>query len=269
MGAGQRSSMDLKGPELWPGRVNESSRQGFSTVNDTNHVNVDCLHQAFEAQVRETPDALAATCEGQSLTYRELNGRANQLAHYLRKLHVGPEVPVGFCVNRSLDTLIGLLGILKAGGAYVPLDPALPRERMRFMVEDAKLGVFVTQERIGEQLGQPDGILVKLDSDSKLIAQERDDDPIATASSDNLAYVIYTSGSTGQPKGVQIVHRALTNFLCSMRQKPGLSAADILLSVTTLSFDIAGLELYLPLICGARVVIASREASGDGRLSKN
>src|SRR5437660_118077 len=223
----------------------------------------------FEAQVERSPDAIAAVYEEQALTYDTLNHKANQLAHHLKKCGVGPETLVGLAVNRSLDMLIGALGILKSGGAYVPLDPAFPRERLRFMIDDARLAIFVTQEELAAQLDQSDAVLVKLDSDSDLIVRESVENPISNITANNLAYVTYTSGSTGQPKGVQIEHRALTNFLCSMRRKPGFTAEDIFLSVTTLSFDISGLELFLPLICGARVVIAPRDAMIDGRLLKD
>src|SRR5438132_6661140 len=220
----------------------------------------------FEAQAKRSPAAIAAVCEDQVLTYDALNRKANQLAHHLRKRGVGPETLVGLAVNRSLEMLIGALGILKAGGAYVPLDPAFPRERLRFMIDDARLAIFVTQEELAAQLDQSDAVVVKLDSDSDLIVRESVENPILNITANNLAYVTYTSGSTGQPKGVQIEHRALTNFLCSMRREPGFTAEDIFLSVTTLSFDISGLEFFLPLICGARVVIAPRDAMIDGRL---
>ena len=223
----------------------------------------------FEAQAKRSPAAIAAIYENQTLTYDALNRKANQLAHHLNKRGVGPETLVGLAVNRSLEILIGALGILKAGGAYVPLDPAFPRERLRFMADDAKLAIFVTQEEIAAQLDQSDAVLVKLDSDSDLIERESIENPISDLTPSNLAYVIYTSGSTGQPKGVQIEHRGLTNFLSSMRREPGITASDILLSVTTLSFDISGLELFLPLICGASVVIAPRDATIDGRLLKD
>src|SRR2546428_7060808 len=223
----------------------------------------------FEAQAKRSPAAIAAIYENQTLTYDALNRKANQLARHLNKRGVGPETLVGLAVNRSLEMLIGTLGILKAGGAYVPLDSAYPRERLRFMIDDAKLAIFVTQEEIAAQLDQSDDLLVKLDSHSDLIERESIENPISNLTPNNLAYLIYTSGSTGQPKGVQIQHRALTNFLSSMRREPGLTAEDILLSVTTLSFDISGLELLLPLICGARVIIAPRDATNDGRLLKD
>src|SRR6266568_2635217 len=223
----------------------------------------------FEAQAKRSPAAIAAVYEDRVLTYDALNRKANQLAQHLRKRGVGPETLVGLAVNRSLEMLIGALGILKAGGAYVPLDPAFPRERLRFMIDDAKLAIFVTQEAIAKQLDQSGAVLVKLDSDSDLIARESVENLLSNLTPNNLAYVTYTSGSTGQPKGVQIEHRALTNFLCSTRREPGITVSDILLSVTTLSFDISGLELFLPLICGGSLVIAPRDATIDGQLLKD
>lgn len=223
----------------------------------------------FEDQVSRSPDAVAAVFENERLTYAALNRRANQLAHHLQGLGVGPETLVGLAVERSMSMLIAALAILKAGGAYVPLDPAFPRERLRFMIEDAGLAYFVTQAGVIEESANQDSICVRLDADRGMIGRENDANPTPAVTAENLAYVIYTSGSTGQPKGVQVAHGALTNFLCSMRREPGLTANDTLLSVTTLSFDIAGLELYLPLICGARVVIAGRETTGDGRLLGN
>jgi amino acid adenylation domain-containing protein len=223
-----------------------------------------CIHQLFEAQVEKTPDAVAVVFENQQLTYRELNQRANQLAHYLQELGVKPEVLVGICVERSLDMVIGLLGILKAGGAYVPLDPAYPQERLAFMIEDARSPVLLTQQRLVEALPEHKAQIVCLDADWEEIAQESQENPVSEAMANKLAYVIYTSGSTGQPKGVQILHGALANFLSAMHLTLGLSQEDILLSVTTISFDIAALELYLPLIVGARLVVVSREVAADG-----
>jgi amino acid adenylation domain-containing protein len=254
-----------------------------------------CLHQLFEEQVERSPDAIAVVFEDQQLTYRELDQRADQLAHHLQNLGVKSEVLVGICVERSLEMIIGILGILKAGGAYVPLDPAYPKERLAFMLEDAQVSVLLTQQRLLEILPEHRAEIICLDADGEAIQADNcsliqnsppqpplvrgeykeellslgDTDgckgEVKSLNSSNLAYVIYTSGSTGKPKGVQISHRALVNFLCSMRLKPGLTKQDRLLCVTTLSFDIAGLELYLPLIVGARVVIASREVAADGR----
>jgi amino acid adenylation domain-containing protein len=223
-----------------------------------------CIHQLFEAQVERTPEAVAVVFEGEQLTYRELNQRANQLAHHLQQLGVGSEVLVGLCVERSLDMVVGLLGILKAGGAYVPLDPGFPSERIAFMVEDAQTSVLVTQQRLLTQLPSQSTNVVCLDADAAVLAQQSETNPLSTATAANLAYVIYTSGSTGRPKGVQIPHRSVVNFMLSMREQPGLAAEDTLLAVTTLSFDIAALELFLPLIVGARVIVAGRDIVADG-----
>lgn len=223
-----------------------------------------CVHQLFEAQVQRTPDAIAVIFESEQLTYWELNRRANQLAYHLRHLGVGPSVLVGICVERSLGMVVGLLGILKAGGAYVPLDPGFPPERIAFMLEDAKASVLVTKRYLTSQLPQHGAKVVCLDSDNTVLGQQSETNLFSTATPGNLAYVIYTSGSTGHPKGVQIIHRAVINFLQSMREKPGLKAEDILLAVTTLSFDIAGLELFLPLVVGARVIVAGSDVVADG-----
>ncbi len=223
-----------------------------------------CIHQWFEEQAAQTPHAVAAVFKDRRLTYAELNARANQIAHQLVKLGVGPESLVGICVERSLEMVAGLLGILKAGGAYVPLDPAYPRERIDFILNETNVAVLLTQERLAVELRGVVARVICLDSDWNLIAKESAADLETKVSPENLAYVIYTSGSTGKPKGVQIRHRAVVNLLQSMRRKPGLNAHDALLAVTTLSFDIAGLELFLPLCAGAKLVIASREATVDG-----
>ncbi len=224
----------------------------------------DLIHQ----QVDRTPDAVAAIFEDRQLTFRQLDDRANQLAHRLRNLGVGPGVLVGICVERSLDMLVGLLALWKAGGAWVPLDPAYPADRLAFMLEDSAPRVLLTQLSLEKRLPAHQAQTVFLDAPladrTGNPAQPYPDAP----DPNHLAYVLYTSGSTGQPKGVRISNRALVNFLTSMQREPGLTAGDTLLAVTTLSFDIAGLELFLPLISGARVVIAGREVAADGvRLS--
>ncbi len=227
-----------------------------------------CVHQLIEDQAGRTPDAVAVVFGDQSLTYAELNGRANQLAHHLRALGVGTqsqaEVRVGLYLHRSLELVIALLGILKAGGAYVPLDPTYPTARLEFMVADAQIDVLVTQQALMATSPRHEGITLCLDHDWPQIAQQPTSTPPGSVGADHLAYVIYTSGSTGQPKGVQIPHRALTNFLHAMRQVPGMEADDTLLAVTTIAFDIAGLELFLPLLVGARLVLVSRAEATDG-----
>ena len=231
----------------------------------SNYPKDKCIHELFEAQVDRSPNAVAVVFEDKQLTYRELNRRANQLAHHLRNLGVGPEALVGLCVERSLEMVVALLGILKSGGAYVPLDPTYPSERLAFMLADAQVSVLLTQQQLVEKLSAHRAPLVCLEAEWTGLAGESQDNPVSSVAAANLAYVIYTSGSTGKPKGVQITHRALVNFLHSMRQRPGLTSQDTLLAVTTISFDIAGLELYLPLTVGARVVMVRREVAADGR----
>jgi amino acid adenylation domain-containing protein len=224
-----------------------------------------CIHKLFEAQVEQTPNAVAVVFENQQLTYHELNIRANKIAHHLQTLGAGPEVLVGICVDRSLDMVVGLLGILKAGGAYVPLDPAYPTERLALMLEDAQVQVLLTQSHLTHKLPESTAHIVCLDADWEIISGKGEANVVSDVTGDNLAYVIYTSGSTGKPKGVQLTHKSATNFLNSMQQEPGLTESDILLAVTTISFDIAVLELYLPLLVGAKVVVVSREVAIDGK----
>jgi amino acid adenylation domain-containing protein len=226
------------------------------------------IHELFEEQVKRTPAAVAVVYEGQSLTYTELNGRANQLARYLREKGVESDQLVGICVERSLEMVVGLLGILKAGGAYVPLDPNYPTERLAYMLNDATPMVLLIQERLRERVPETAAEVIALDSEWSDIAEceEEDLDPRALQlTSRHLAYVIYTSGSTGHPKGVMVEHAGLVNFLSSMQQSPGIHATDCMLAVTTVSFDIAALEIYLPLLNGAKLILASREAASDAQ----
>ena len=222
-----------------------------------------CIHQLIEEQVERTPDAVAVVFEDQSITYRELNHRANQVAHHLSSLGVGAEVLVGICVERSLEMIVSLLGILKAGGSYVPLDPAYPQERLQYMVKDSQLPVLITQEVLREKFSAHNIQMVCIDTDWNAIAEQKKVNLNSGVVATNLAYTIYTSGSTGKPKGVQICHDAAVNFLRSMHRNPGLTADDCFLAVTTISFDIAVLELYLPLLVGARIVLATREVAAD------
>ncbi|MEA5549509.1 amino acid adenylation domain-containing protein [Anabaena cylindrica UHCC 0172] len=224
-----------------------------------------CIHQLFAAQAEKTPDAVAVIFGEQQLTYGELNAQANQLAHYLQSLGVGAEVLVGICVERSLEMIIALLAVLKAGGAYVPLDPAYPQQRLSLVLSDSQLSVLLTQSKLLAQLPENQAQIVCLDRDWDHIATQSTDNLEVSVNPDNLAYVIYTSGSTGKPKGVQIMHRSVVNFLHFMGNHLQLTEEDRLLSVTTLSFDIAVLEIFLPLTLGARLVLVSREETFDGK----
>ncbi len=220
----------------------------------------------LEEQAAKTPDAIAVVYEDDVLSYAQLNQRANQLAHYLTKHGVGPDVLVGLCLERSTDMVIGILGILKSGGAYVPLDPSFPQSRLSYMVEDSQMSVLLTHRGLEKRLELRSLTIVHLDADRNAIAMSSTKSSGLPSTDDrNRAYVLYTSGSTGKPKGVEISHSALVNFLLSMQREPGFRATDTLLAVTTLSFDIAGLEIYLPLLTGGRVVLASREDAHDPR----
>ena len=220
------------------------------------------VHQRFEAQAARAPHSAAITCGTVTLTYRELNARANQIAHWLRQHGVRPEKLVGVCVERSIDAIATLLGILKAGGAYVPMDPAFPQQRLAQIFEDSKPEVMITQAALATAL-LPFAKHTLLVNTTELASLSREN-LRCEVQPQHLAYVIFTTGSTGRPKGVQIEHRSLLNFLVSMTREPGISATDILLAVTTLSFDIAGLEVFLPLINGAHVVLAEPQVVIDG-----
>nr|ASR75187.1 AptC [Nostoc sp. KVJ2] len=237
---------------------------------DINYPKNQTLVSLFEQQVAKTPDNIAVVFEDQSLSYQELNQKANQLAHYLLELKKEQQLPdnplIGICVERSLLMVIGLFAILKAGGAYVPIDPSYPRDRIYLMLEDSNASVLLTTNPIQKELP-----LEKLKNSCQVVFLEPEisvnqtlNNPNLQSSPDDLAYVIYTSGSTGRPKGVSICHSSLTNFLYSMKEKPGIAASDTLLAITTISFDIAALEIYLPLIVGAKLVLVSREIASDG-----
>lgn len=223
-----------------------------------------CIHHLFEEQVERTPDAVAVVCEGQDLTYRELNSRANKLAHYLQYLGVKPETFVGIYVERSLEMVVGLLGILKAGAAYVPLDPAYPQERVDYILSDSEANFMITSSPLVTFLPQQETQMICLDTDANVISQQNPENPNSEVKSNNLSYIIYTSGSTGKPKGVQICHQSLVNFIKSMSNKPGLTTQDRLLAITTICFDIHALEIYLPLTVGATIILVSRQVAQDG-----
>ena len=221
-----------------------------------------CLHQRFAAQVERTPNAVAVVYEGQELTYRELHRRANQLAHSLQRVGVGPEVLVGLCVPRSFDMVVGLLGILKAGGAYVPLDPTYPRERLAFMLADSGLRVLVTQQRLFSELPATDAHVICLDRDGDAIAGAPIAAPSCAVSLNNLAYVMYTSGSTGQPKGVAMSHRPLANLIAwQLRDMPEPQPRT--LQFAPLSFDVSLQEMFSTWCAGGTLVLIGEETRRD------
>ncbi len=220
------------------------------------------LHGLVSAAVMLSPDRTAVRCGGESLSYAELESRSNALAARLQAAGAKRGDLIGVHLERSCDIAPSLLAILKCGAAYVPMDPAFPAERLGFMVEDAHMPVILSQASIHLTLPPSAAHVLLIDEPCGLL---RTFNPAESAGEDT-AYVIFTSGSTGRPKGVRIPHRAVVNFLNSMRREPGLTASDILLSVTTLSFDISGLEIFLPLTTGAEVVIATRETTLDGQL---
>ena len=220
------------------------------------------LHQWFEAQARQTPHAVAVVCHRRSWTYDELNRRAAILAARLRKVGVKKGTLAAICTDRSFDMVAGILAILKAGGAYLPLDPEFPKERLKLIIDDARPPVLLTQRDLLETLPQSNARTVLCDDDAEF-GEEDAPNVVVHVESEDLAYVLYTSGSTGKPKGVGVPHRAVVNLLASMQREPGLHAKDSLLAVTTLSFDIAALEIFLPLVTGGRLILASRDIAAD------
>ncbi len=229
----------------------------------------ETLHGLLQAQAARTPEAPALTCEDRSLSYGELDRLSNQVAHALRELGVHPDDLVAVFMERSSAMMVALLGILKAGGAYVPVDPSYPEARIAHMLEDSGARLILTQDSLRGRLPAAHPGVLCLDSGWSALSAQPPSAPAPAAGPDNLAYVIYTSGSTGRPKGVQIEHRAVVNFLHAMRERPGLGAGDTLLAVTTISFDIHVLELFLPLAVGGRILLAGRDSITDpGRLGR-
>ena len=221
-----------------------------------------CIHELFAEQAARTPNAVAAVFEDQRLTYRELNSRANKLAHHLRALGVGPDVLVGLCVERSLEMLIGLLGILKAGGAYVPLDPAYPQERLTFMLEDARPAVVLVQGPLRGRLPATWEPCVSLE-DIAALSSLPDDGPPCVSAPEHLAYVLYTSGSTGRAKAVAVEHRGASNLAQTQAKALGIGPESRVLQFTSLSFDVSVLEISLSLCHGGSLHIGSADRVGD------
>jgi amino acid adenylation domain-containing protein len=215
----------------------------------------------FKRQVAQRPDAIAVVAADRTLCYADLDESAERLAEKLKALGVGRDVLVGVCLSRSARLLVALLAVLKAGGAYVPLDPEYPAERLTSMLDDSQARVLISETGVIDRFSEPTASVLLFDELPELSTIVRSKREVVVPAPDDLAYVIYTSGSTGKPKGVQVTQRGLTNFLCSMQREPGITSSDVVQAITTVCFDIAGLELFLPLIAGARVVIGDREVS--------
>ncbi|HED35570.1 MAG TPA: amino acid adenylation domain-containing protein, partial [Gammaproteobacteria bacterium] len=246
--------------------LTEKDRQFITESNNTSrsYPDTQCIHHIISQQVKLSPQAIAISYNGEDLSYQQLEDKSDKLAQHLSTAGVGADQLVALCVHRSADMLIAMLAILKSGAAYLPLDPDYPVDRIAFILQDADVSVMITQASIVDMLPQGNIKNVLLDTgwDEQL-------PPVTTVNRvnvnpDNVAYTIYTSGSTGKPKGVLVPHGAVVNFLSSMSEKPGMKAGDVLLAVTTLSFDIAVLELFLPLFNGAKIELADRDAAADG-----
>ncbi|MBD0308416.1 MAG: amino acid adenylation domain-containing protein, partial [Microcoleus sp. T1-bin1] len=255
----------VKNPEVAISQVDIlSDRDRLQLLIDFNQTQKDypknkCVHQLFEEQAERNPDSIAVVFESEQITYRELNDRANQLAHHLQNLGVEPEVVVGICLDRSLETIVGMLGVLKAGGAYLPIAPTTPIKRKALMLEDARVQVLITQQRLAESLPKSQVNIVCIDTEIPTVSASY----TARASSDNLAYVIYTSGSTGTPKGVAIEHRQLLNYLHSIQEKLNLPAGASFATVSTFAADLGNTAIFPALCFGGCLHIISQERATD------
>jgi iturin family lipopeptide synthetase A len=248
-----------------------SSSERQQVVSGFNKTEVDfpkslCAHQLFEQQVEKTPDSIALVFEQQHLTYRQLNEQVNKLAHYLQSLGVGPDTIIGLCVGRSVEMVVGLLGILKAGGAYLPLDSSYPQERILFMLEDASVSIVLSDRSTLSIVANSSAQIVLMDELESILSPLSNQSPGCITEPKNLAYVISTSGSTGTPKSVMVEHQGFVNSLYHMQQSLKVENHDILLAITTIAFDIASLEILLPLSFGAKVILLAHTASSNPSL---
>ncbi|MEO1374539.1 MAG: amino acid adenylation domain-containing protein, partial [Cyanobacteria bacterium J06635_10] len=259
----------VENPEMPVGKLRmlsvEERQQVLVEWNNTktNYPQDKCIYQLFENQVEKTPDEIAVVFDEQKLTYSQLNTKANQLAHYLQELGVKPEIPVGICVERSLLTIVGILGILKAGAAYVPLDPNYPSERLAYMLSDAEVSVLLTQQSLVRSLPEPQGQVVCLDRDWNTIDQFSEADLSSGVKPDNLGYIIYTSGSTGKPKGVAMSQRALVNLIIWQQQEATVGEGARTLQFSPISFDVSFQEIFSTWYSGGTLVLVSEEIRRD------
>lgn len=254
-------------PILQPNVMNIAQRQ--QVIVDWNQTELEIpsestLHQEFTRQANLTPDKVAVQFDDQKLTYQQVEMASNQVARYLQSEGVKAGDLVGICVERSAEMLVNLFGILKSGAGYVPLDPAYPIDRLQYMCDHSGLKLVVTQQHLIEKVRSFGKPMILMDQSKAQIQQLNHSAVPSQNRPDQICYVIYTSGSTGKPKGVQVPHGSVVNFLYSMKKTPGFTSEDSVLAVTTLSFDISVLELYLPTISGGRVVILDSKTASDG-----
>ncbi|MBE9247906.1 amino acid adenylation domain-containing protein [Dolichospermum sp. LEGE 00240] len=253
----------LKGQIYEEQALTETERQKILVEWNNTHRNYlqdQCIHQLFETQVEQTPEAVAVVFEQEQLTYQELNNQANQLAHYLQDLGVKPDELVGICVERSLEMIVGILGIFKAGGAYVPLDPDYPPERLGYILSDSQVSLLLTQRRLTKKLPEHKAQIIFLEQTEQAIAEYPPENLVNTVSTGNLAYVIYTSGSTGKPKGVMIEHGGLYNLAKSQIEIFGLGSHSRVLQFASLSFDASIWEIFMALGVGATLYLGTKDA---------
>jgi amino acid adenylation domain-containing protein len=250
---------------MFPLLMEEERHQLLVEWNDTrtDYPNDCCLHQLFEVNEKKRPNAFALIFKEEQVTYSELNRRANQLAHHLRSLGVSPEVRVGICVERSVEMVVAILGTLKAGGAYVPLDPTYPRERLAFMLEDAKVSVLLTQQRLLAGLPEHRATVACLDTGWEVISRESVDSVKSEVTVENLAYVIYTSGSTGRPKGITLRHSGVVNNLVDLNRSFEIGVEDRILAISSPSFDMCVYEVLGTLAAGATIVMPDASVAKD------
>jgi amino acid adenylation domain-containing protein len=240
------------------GLLSKAEEQRLREFNNTkqNYPREEYLHQLFEAQVQKTPEAVALIGEENQLSYETVNQHANQLAHHLRQLGVGPETRVAILLERSPEMIISLLAVLKAGGTYLPMDPAYPSERLRFMLEDTRAAVIISQQSLADSLTLETAAVVSIDAEAELIAQQSTTNPVPWARALNLSHIIYTSGSTGRPKGVAIAHESVVNFLHWAKQSFSKEELSGVLLATSICFDLSVFEIFAPLSCGGAVIVA-------------
>lgn len=241
--------------------LTETEWRQLAAWNATDHPypQDQCVHELLAGQAAAAPEAVAVVAGRQAMSYGELNRRANQLAHYLRELGVGPETLVGICLERSVELVIGLLAILKAGGAYVPLDPKYPSERLTFMLQDTQAPILLTQQNLLLRLSPQPSQMLCLDTDAVHWAKQSEGDPLSVTKAEHLAYVIYTSGSTGRPKGVEITHQSLLNLIFWYQRALGVTPADRATQLVSPAFDVLGEELWPHLTAGASIYLVDEE----------